>query len=411
MQVQLPGPYTYSSDYDEVQEAKYNHVFHVTLQMIQNHIDSIQSGSTTYRPDPNILFWPGNGDPSIGQPAIIAPFADLNNNGKYEPMLGEYPLIYGNDCSFNVTHYPDKGDPSKAMAFRFWTYTQHCDTANVYKNVVFRKIEVISHGVAFDSLQFGDYCDGDIGFSEDDYVGTNVNLGMGYFYNGTLYDPGQSGLPGLHDTLAAAGILYLKGFKQADDGIDNAIGVGPNQSVNGYGFNDGIVDNEYKGMYASVEPDAQFFGSFANSWKDWKNILNGLFLTGDSIGYGGNANVPQDTIYTRYIYPYKQDSLHYGTNGVNPGFPWSEFNLYKDTLQATSPIDNRLILSYGSGALHSGEKITFDYAIIASRDQQHTDSIIEPVLGLFAKARRVRSAFLSNEGPCGIHFNLPPNTL
>lgn len=229
--------------YDEIEESKYNRVFQVSKKMIQNHIDSIQYGSVNYIPDPNILFWPAKGNPTKGQPENLAPFEDGNGNGTYDPMDGEYPIIYGNDCLYTVMHYRNNGETSKAFAIRSWTYSVNCDTSDIFDNIIFRKIFIISHGAELDSLQFGAMVDGDIGFPEDDYKGTNVNLRMGYFYNSLPYDNGQGGQTGFSDTLPAVGVLFLRGFKQQDDGIDNEIGIESKQSVNGFGFNDGIIDN------------------------------------------------------------------------------------------------------------------------------------------------------------------------
>ena len=287
---ELPGPYTTSALYDEILEAKYNRPYHVSLQMIQDHIDSVQSGSSTYIPVWAIRNWPAHGNTALGQEADLAPFVDNNSNGVYEPLLGEYPGIYGNDCVFSITHYRDNGNTNKALEFHSYVYTQACDTTETFDNVLMRKVQVYSRGAVIDSLFFGGRFDGDLGNFNDDYAGTHVELGLVYNYNADAFDEDNSGRIGYHDTLAAQGLMVLKGFKQANDGLDNGIGVQPGQSVNGYGFNDGIVDNEYTGL-SSVNifsgTNAPLGMSDPTSTTQWYNVLNGYFQLGDQMYYGG----------------------------------------------------------------------------------------------------------------------------
>jgi hypothetical protein len=45
-----------------------------------------------------IANWPGNRPFRIGKPQELAPFYDQNKNGRYEPFLGDYPLIRGDEA-------------------------------------------------------------------------------------------------------------------------------------------------------------------------------------------------------------------------------------------------------------------------------------------------------------------------
>lgn len=408
-----PGPFTNPEDYDIVEEARYNHVFHVTNQMILNHIDSILYGSANYIPNKNILFWPGNGNTSKGQPAVIAPFYDRNQNSKYEPMMGDYPMIYGDNCLFNIVHYYNKKHPEKTLVYRSWLYAIDCPSSLASQSTIFRKIKITARNLTIDSLYFGVQFDGDVGYSSNDYHGTNVNLGLSYTYNATPYDFGQFNLLGFHDTLAATGILILKGFKQKSDGIDNPVGIQSDQFVNGFGYNDGIIDNEYKGLFSNIWETHNYF--LIPEFEQQRNILKGLFPNGDSIYYGGsgifNPN-SSSNIPTRYIYPGATDSLHYGTNGIDPGFDWTEYFVSNDTTlsgnNANSPRDVAQLFSIGNSPIHNNSSITVDYAYITYRDSVKTDTIIQPILGLFNQAKKIRNAFTLNESSCGGNFNLTP---
>lgn len=404
---EFPGPYTSPNKYDVYQENKYNRIYHVSTQMIKNHLDSLMHGSSTYIPSWEILEWPAHGDISKGQAHKVAPFVDINHNGIYEPMLGDYPFIYGNDCFFSISHYRDN-NTSKPIEFQSFIYTQRCDTSSIYEDVLFRKLHIISRGMSLDTLYFGLYQDGDVGGSADDYVGTNVDLGMTYTYNADLYDSDYQGYIGFHDTLAAQGFMVLKGFKQKNDSEDNSFGILFNQSVNGFGFDDGIIDNEYKGLYAS---NCFFNGptvgsTTPNTLAEWKNLYNGLYRFGDTMYYGKTGVIIPDSnaIPARYAFPNKEDVYHFNTNGIDPGFYWSEFNLDGNG-SASLPIDRQIFSSFGSGALAKNDTLELDYAFLVARDNAVSTSIFSPVEKLFEKGKKIRTAFLSNLGPCETGFN------
>ncbi|MNJ86584.1 hypothetical protein D3C87_40870 [compost metagenome] len=406
---ELPGPHTTSGMYDEIQEAKYNRAYRVSRQMIQEHIQAVQSNTPNYTPRWEIRNWPAHGNPALGQAADLAPFADINSNGIYEPLLGEYPVIFGDDCVFSITHYRTDDD-SKALEFHSYVYLQRCDTSEVFDNLLMRKLQIYSRGSAIDSLMLGGRFDGDLGNYIDDYTGTNVDLGMVYNYNADLFDEDFSGRKGFGDTLAAQGVMVLKGFKLPDDGLDNEIGILPGQSVNGYGFNDGVIDNEYYGlevgnMYSGN--GGMFNMSDPSTSAEWYNMLNGYFRFGDTIFYGGTG-FQSGTLPTHYMYSGNEDTYHAGTGGVDPGFGWYEFDPLGSGSQPNLPGDRRCGFSFGKTAIGSGEFVEVDYIYLIKRQSAPAASLFEPVTELFAKASAIRTAFLTNDGPCGINFEPTP---
>ncbi|MBW7867900.1 MAG: T9SS type A sorting domain-containing protein [Brumimicrobium sp.] len=401
----LPGPSTPSIFYNEIIESKYNRSYHVTQKMIYDHIDSLLYGSASYIPPHGIREWPGNGDVSKGQTEQVAPFVDVNNNGIYEPMEGDYPAIYGDDCLFNVTH---NYSGTRLEEFQTYTYTFTCDTSDIFDDVIFRKVNIISRGVTYDSLYFGFYHDGDIGSPEDDYIGTNVDLGMTYFYNGA-YDTGDPpGSYGFGDKLPAIGTMVLKGFKQDADGMDNVLGSGTNQSPNGFGYGDGINDNEHKGLESSMIIYRQDFDTSEVYTEplypsDILNNLKGLNKNGDTLRFG--ADYPFSGIYpTRYAYFGDEDTYNYALYGIVPPFaPWTQLDTDGNGTSA-HPMDMRMISSFGYGELAQNEIISLDYAYVFVRDTTETQSFMDPVNLLFDKGWKIRNAFLVNEGPCGFDF-------
>lgn len=79
---------------------KYGGYFWISRGLVETHKG--QYNSPGYQVPQAIMDWPGNGNTSFGEPAVIAPFKDLNNNGLYEPMSGEYPDFGGDAAIFHV---------------------------------------------------------------------------------------------------------------------------------------------------------------------------------------------------------------------------------------------------------------------------------------------------------------------
>ena len=79
---------------------RYNHVYTVTSAEIQTH--QINWNHPNYIMPLDIQFWPGNGNTSNGEAAILAPFVDYNGNNLYEPHLGDHPYIRGDKCTYFI---------------------------------------------------------------------------------------------------------------------------------------------------------------------------------------------------------------------------------------------------------------------------------------------------------------------
>src|SRR5690606_5353279 len=132
------------------------------------------------------------------------------------------------------------------------------------------------------------HIDPDIGNYSDDYVGTHVELGMMYAYNGDLFDENDSDRIGFHDTLPAVGMMLLKGAKLENDGQDD-ISHGLGLPLNGFGFEDGIVDNEHLGLVSAIN----YHDGSAWPYTDPSNLneafyhFQGLYSNGNSQNLAG----------------------------------------------------------------------------------------------------------------------------
>lgn len=339
-----------------------------------------------------IINWPAHGDASLGEDPYLAPFYDNPNapggaNGFYDPINdGDYPwydireeidcrndrrvTLFGDETHWWVfndkgnIHTETGGDPIgmeiRAQAFAF-------ATDDAINDMTFYNYELINRGTqTLYNTYFGQWADPDVGNSANDYVGCDVSRGLGYAYNGESSDAGQGGQPGYGDNVPAVGIDFFEGPYQDNDGIDNAKGIGPGEALNGIGYGDGVLDNERFGMrrfvYYNIGGGPNGDPSSATAHYQY---LEGLWQNSAPMLYGGNGfNSGTTSLECYFMFPGDSDPLHWGTNGVDPGFEWSE-------VQAGNPYgDRRFIQSAGPFILTPGavNNITVGVVVAVSEE-------------------------------------------
>ncbi len=341
----------------------------------------------------SILEWPAHGDVGRFQDFYLAPFYDYNDDGIYNPNDGDYPkydLDSEFDCSdptnraaralfgdvnhwwvFNdkgSIHTETNGDPIgmeiRAQAFAFATNDE-------INNMTFYNYELINRSTqTLTNTYFGQWADTDIGGYNDDYVGCDVSRGLGFCYNGDNYDEAIGAANGYGANPPAIGIDFFEGPYQDADGIDNAIGIGPNEAVrgNGIGYGDGIVDNERFGMrsFLYMNRSGTGLGAFAADpvfGIDYYNFLRGIWLDGTNFVYGGTGHVsdPNATnLKCDFTFPGDSDELHWGTGGV-PQAPWNEVT------EGNPEGDRRTLQSAGPFTLEPGALNNITVGVVWAR--------------------------------------------
>jgi hypothetical protein len=397
------GPYTNISNYNHDIIHNFSESFYVDRALCNQHVFAISTNLPNYQMPKGIKNWPAHGDVSLGQAQNLAPFIDINQNGIYEPEQGEYPSFPGTRCLLNITHQHESDWGNIGTGLELHSYLYNFDCEDSISEVLFYKTELYNRtNVDYDSVAVGIYNDYDLGGYNDDYVGTHVETGMIYAYNGDNNDEGSGGFEGFGDSLPTIGNLFLKGVKFSNNLIDDEIGVSHHQTINGFGFNDGIVDNEFYGLQYSF----YFSGAGVSATQSdpitseqYFNYLNGKWRFGDTLYYGGTGFQGSNgvtSIPTRYSFSGNSDPLHYGTNGIDPGFEWSEES------NNNPPGDRRILGSFGSTPMQAGEKLEYHFAYLAGK---RVPGFGQSQLDLFAKARHVKNAFNSNLTSCGQTFD------
>lgn len=361
--------------------------------------------------------WPAHGDVSRGQDFYLAPFYDRNNNGVYEPSLGEYPwfddilnrddvvcgsdrriTLFGDQTNWWVfndkgnIHTESGGDPIgmeiRAQAFTFATN----DEVN---KMTFYNYEMINRSTqTLEETYFSQYVDGDIGLANDDFTGCDVSRGLGFMYNGVDFDPGQNG-SGYGENVPAVGIDFFEGPYQDPDGIDNpgprtevvngqSVFIQPSvaealaqdgivYSGIGIGYSDGIVDNERFGMrrfnYYTNGANAGQGDPRNNFPTDFYNYMSGFWRDGTDnffggTGYPGGNGTSQ--IPTDFMFPGDSDPLFWGTQGIPTTYNWSETQT-TDAGASNQPGDRRFVQSAGPFTLTPGATNNLTVGVIYGR--------------------------------------------
>lgn len=192
------GPITnsYDSDYDMV----FQRFWHLTAEEINVHRH--QFGQAQYTMPSTIYYWPWAGNISKGESSLLAPFYDANKNGKYEPNLGDYPIIRGEEAIYYMfnddrnIHTETKGFKMgievHAMAYVMGTMNAGYDSA--MSKILFINYNLFNRrNQDFSKFYLGKFVDFDLGYPMDDFVGCDTVRNMFYCYNANNNDPGPNG--------------------------------------------------------------------------------------------------------------------------------------------------------------------------------------------------------------------------
>jgi|AntRauTorckE5430_2_1112549.scaffolds.fasta_scaffold08707_2 hypothetical protein len=199
-----PGPI--SNDPSATADKYGRSIYEVTSKKIYNHKRDPTSNIS------DIYNWPANGDASMGEPAVVAPFVDLNTDNTYQPEDGEYPVMYGDKTIYNI--YNDQavqgftGQSSMGLDIHQYIYQldPYFDGDTLENTNFIRFIIVNRSNKDYSDFNFGVYLNIDLGNYRDDFLGTDTSSNMVYGYNGDNMDEGFAGY-GLNPPMQGAMFL------------------------------------------------------------------------------------------------------------------------------------------------------------------------------------------------------------
>lgn len=346
-----------------------------------------------------IIEWPAHGDPGLGQNFYLAPFYDRDADGVYDPAGdGDYPwydIEKELDCSVDrtVTLYGDQtvwwvmndkgnihtetgADPIgmeiRCQAFAFATN----DEVN---NMTFYNYELVNRSTQtlYDTY-FGVFIDAALGGPFDDYVGCDVQRGLGYSYNGDNVDNDDGGWLGYGVNPPAVGVDFFEGPYLDNDGLDNPLTTDYNVAVNengipysglGIGYGDGVIDNERRGMkrfvyYNNIGGGGLNAQTDPQTGQDYYNYMSGFWKDGTAMVYGGTGHPASagaiPAVHSDFMFPGDSDTIGWGTSGIVQQ-PWTE------QTAGNVPFDRRFCQSSGPFVLQPGAVNNITFGVVWAR--------------------------------------------
>ena len=339
----FPGPKanTYDADYDD----RYNDVWYLTREEIEQHIASYNTNG--YIVPDNIASWPANGDVLNGEAAQLAPYADLNANGIYEPELGDHPLIRGSKALFIMfndsrENHTESGGQKTDTEVHLMVYAYENTGEVSNDNVVFSHYEIYNRSEtnSFSNFYVGSWLDFDIGHYNNDFIGTHVPHNMIYGYNGTASD-----VNGYGDNPPAFG------YKLLNEPLVHSM----------------YYNNSPSSINGNPVTPSDYFNYMQSKWKNGNQLIN-----------------PIDSSSINFVYPGESDTLNYPN--------WSEVN------SGNMPNDRRMLGSTYIQNFGPGNKFCLDYVSIFARDTSLNN--IEQLDHLFDIAEDVQDFYYNQYDDC-----------
>ena len=368
-------------------------------QLHRSYFDALKTGTSDEEfPDgysiPSYFFdYPAHGNTALNQDFYLAPFKDYDGNGFYDPSQGDYPwydFVSEIDCGRRLREdivplygdrnfywiFNDKGNvhsesQGEPIGMEIRSQTFQFSTNDEVNNMTFHNYVLINQGTqTLGDTYFGVWVDADVGTATDDYVGCDVQRGLGYAYNGDAYDETSSSSAGYLENPPAVGIDFFEGPYQDADEIDNPLTTNFSDAVDslgipyegiGIGYGDGVIDNERFGMRRFVYYNNS--GSNLNGEPStplhYYNYMNGIWLNGQTMSPGGDGTTQSD-IQAQYMFPGDTDPYNWGTQGVDIDY-WSEVG------EGNPPADRRFIQSAGPFTLEPGDYNNITMGVVWAR--------------------------------------------
>ncbi|MBX2818500.1 MAG: T9SS type A sorting domain-containing protein [Rhodothermaceae bacterium] len=232
----------------------------------------------------------------------------------------------------------------------------------------------------FKDAYLGFFADPDLGNFDDDYIGSDSLLHLGYTYNSDSFDE-----EGYGNAPPALGYTFLITPEAQTDTLDND--------------HDGEVDEsgEQTGMYSFsfFDRSAILLGE-EPAGRETYNRLRGLWIHGHPITVGGNG-VDYSTQQTRFMYP----------GDPTTGSFWTEI---QPTLESNIPnqtFDRRFVISGGPFTLEPGESTELLMAVVWAQGANNLDSV-RKLKGIVGNMQSTPESYLTSGYRPGQFDQQPP---
>ncbi len=282
----------------------------------------------------------------------VAPYYDFNNDGQFSKTIDQ-PLFEGDEVLWYVAN---DLEPTRTtftfgtlpIGLEFQTTVYAFKNAGVLNDVVFKKYRIINKGNnVVDSMYFGYWSDPDLGDANDDYIGCDTILNLGYCYNADGEDGDGAGNT-YGNQPPAVGYRLVQGPIIESLGTDSARFDG--RWINGF------KNTDMSSFTFQVNPP---IGPVPDPGaNEWYNYLTGNVLDG-----------------TPFIDPNTGIATQFCLSG-DPvvGIGWYEGTGWPEGLP---PGDRRMLMGFGAITFSPGDTQEVVIAIIMARGSDNIQSVAE----------------------------------
>jgi hypothetical protein len=298
-----PGPVD-TLTYAGADPANWNSIYSVTNSQIFNHRKNFRN--LNYQPIAEIKNWPASVSGRYYQ--YLAPFIDYDQDGKYDPLKGDYPDIVGDKaCYFIVNDNYSEHKASGGQPLKIETYGM-LYTFNELPDVVFARIYVVNRtNKHFNNVKMSIHSGIELGNANDNFIGSIPSKNVAFAYNADNNDEGHfdanqplAGIVSLNKT--SSSILYITNDTNAITGMP-------------------------------ITPESH------------RNFMNGLWKNGDILNFGNNGIGNGKPC--KYVYPGSYDPLNSSENWIETG----------------TGGERSILMNFDQNTLPSNGYISIDFAV------------------------------------------------
>ena len=355
--VSRPGPLRLDNHLiDPEVMRQFNRIWKLDRATIENFKYRYENGEVqngNYPIDYEIATWPANGPEGYAE--NLAPFIDVNEDGIYNPMDGDYPDIEGDQMLYWIVNdnsgyrdfaldYSPVPHLGLEIHFKAWANVYEgadTDALEAINNATFLDVEIVNRSdTTYTDFYTAFWTDGGLGYSNDDYIGCDVMNNSYYYYNGDENDEGDEDTPGYGLNPPAQSVTFLNA--PIRDTAQNA--------------DTGSYMSSF--ICESLGGECNIFGD------EFYNYMMGHWKDGTEITYGGNG-INSTDIACKYMFPGDSDPYNIGTNGV--AVPdWD--GVWTMSSGGYGPRDVRGVASNGPYTLEPGQTVKYRFAFVWARD-------------------------------------------
>ncbi|MFA6152749.1 MAG: T9SS type A sorting domain-containing protein [Chitinophagaceae bacterium] len=217
----MPGPLDAADTIDYATSEKWARIWKINYSDIKTFL--ALSTKTVSTIPPSILEWPakgnayakGNGGAALSISTDMAPFVDVDGDGNYNSLKGDYPKMKGEQMLWWIlndngkAHTISKGLPLKVeVLISAYAYQRNsaADRILYYEYTIKNK-----SGQTYTNFRVGNWAEGDLGNPSDDFMGVDSSRRMAIMFN--PYVDGFHGLNtyGVNSPISGLSIVGMPG--------------------------------------------------------------------------------------------------------------------------------------------------------------------------------------------------------